>query len=59
MSQLTQYEVQRYHNGYQLNSAYVTVHEKSLHKSAKVFVEIIADFTLPIFNLLSLQISYG
>ena len=38
---------------------YVTFHAKTLHKSAKIFIEIIADFALPIFDLLSLQISYG
>ena len=38
---------------------YVTIHSKTLHKSAKIFIEIIADFALPIFNLLSLHISYG
>ena len=33
---------------------YVTVHAKTYHKSAKIFIEIRADFALPIFNLLSL-----
>ena len=33
---------------------YVTVHAKTYHKSAKFFIEIRADFALPIFNLLSL-----
>ena len=33
---------------------YVTVHAKTYHKSAKNFIEIRADFALPIFNLLSL-----
>ena len=33
---------------------YVTVHAKTYHKSAKFFIEIQADFALPIFNLFSL-----
>ena len=37
---------------------YVTVHAKTLRKSAEIFLEI-ADFATPIFNIPLLQISYG
>ena len=42
-----------------LRQLYVTVHAKTFHKLAKIFFEIRANFTLPIFNLLSLQILHG
>ena len=32
----------------------MTVHAKTYHKSANIFIEIRADFAFPIFNLLSL-----
>ena len=37
---------------------YVTVHAKTLRKSADIFF-VIEDFATPIFNIPLLQISYG
>ena len=45
--------------GLMSRAAYVTVHAKTLRKSAKIFVELRADFASPIFILHLLQISCG